>query len=426
MFALAFTHNRYDTIDYVALHSTSGSLTYSYLGDAFPLGVSSVQLAFSPTRSFDSDTFTEVGNDSVTVFRVNHDRGPVAVVAATVRRSRRRRSVRSWVRFWLGTRPISTTDAAAPGRGLVGGTLGARTDAASSRPARARRRRRGGSARRGRGRVGTAPGRRRATRRARATTPSPAHPKASHQSHERSRRQDRDRARDDEEHEGDRPRREEHAVDERHLSVVRDVARPSTEAVEPPFGSFERLGEHVAGMRDRVAQQRATRRDRATSGSRARATGRGPRSRPRARPAHRARRRCGRCGRALRGGRAGACRDRRTSRGDRERAARVPRTRSRSAAGCGRRARRRRAPRSRRARARPRRRRRAASTGRRRNPAITTPTTMTSPGEANRHRVPVAERGPRERARDDEHQRAWPRAALGEPERRRERRRAAG
>jgi hypothetical protein len=76
VFALAFTHNRYDKIDYIALHSTSGSLTYSYLGDAFPLGVSSVQLAF-PDSLFGSDAFTEVGNDSVTVFRVNHDRDPL-------------------------------------------------------------------------------------------------------------------------------------------------------------------------------------------------------------------------------------------------------------------------------------------------------------------------------------------------------------
>jgi hypothetical protein len=76
VFALAFTHNRYDDIDYVALHSTSGSLTYGYLGDAFPLGVSTVQLAFRESL-FDSDAFTEVGNDSVTIFRVNHDRDPL-------------------------------------------------------------------------------------------------------------------------------------------------------------------------------------------------------------------------------------------------------------------------------------------------------------------------------------------------------------
>jgi galactan 5-O-arabinofuranosyltransferase len=76
VFALAFTHNRYDDIDYVALQSSSGSLTYGYLGDAFPLGVSNVQLAFRES-SFDSDTFTELGNDSVTVYRVNRDRDPL-------------------------------------------------------------------------------------------------------------------------------------------------------------------------------------------------------------------------------------------------------------------------------------------------------------------------------------------------------------
>jgi hypothetical protein len=76
VFALAFTHNRYDRVDYVALHSTSGSLTYGYLADAFPLGVSSVQLAFRESL-FESDAFTEVGNDSVTVFRVNHDQDPL-------------------------------------------------------------------------------------------------------------------------------------------------------------------------------------------------------------------------------------------------------------------------------------------------------------------------------------------------------------
>src|SRR4029079_1947362 len=76
VFALAFTHNRYDDIDYVALHSSSGSLTYGYLADAFPLGVSNVQLAF-PESSFDSDAFTNVGNDPITVIRENHDRDPL-------------------------------------------------------------------------------------------------------------------------------------------------------------------------------------------------------------------------------------------------------------------------------------------------------------------------------------------------------------
>jgi len=76
LFALAFTHNRYDRIDYVALQGTSESLTYGYLADAFPLGVSSVSLKF-PTSQFDSNAFTEVGNDSVTVYRVNHDRDPL-------------------------------------------------------------------------------------------------------------------------------------------------------------------------------------------------------------------------------------------------------------------------------------------------------------------------------------------------------------
>jgi hypothetical protein len=76
VFALAFTHNRYDRIDYVALHSSSGSLTYTYLGDAFPLGVSTEQLTFRESL-FATDAFTEVGNDSVTVFRVNHDRDPL-------------------------------------------------------------------------------------------------------------------------------------------------------------------------------------------------------------------------------------------------------------------------------------------------------------------------------------------------------------
>jgi hypothetical protein len=76
VFALAFTHNRYDRIDYVALDSTSDSLTYAYLGDAFPFGVSSERLAF-PKTLFESATFTEVGDDSVTVLRVNYDRDPL-------------------------------------------------------------------------------------------------------------------------------------------------------------------------------------------------------------------------------------------------------------------------------------------------------------------------------------------------------------
>ena len=38
--------------------------------------MSTVSLTF-PATLFDSDTFTEEGNDSVTVYRVNHDRDPL-------------------------------------------------------------------------------------------------------------------------------------------------------------------------------------------------------------------------------------------------------------------------------------------------------------------------------------------------------------
>ena len=76
LFALAFTHNRYDRIDYVSLHSSGGALSYDYLADAFPLGVSSVSLNF-PEELFDTDAFTKAGNDSITTFRVNHARDPL-------------------------------------------------------------------------------------------------------------------------------------------------------------------------------------------------------------------------------------------------------------------------------------------------------------------------------------------------------------
>jgi hypothetical protein len=76
VFALAFTHNRYDRIDYVALDSTSDALTYAYLGDAFPLGVSTERLQF-PKALFESSAFTAVGDDSITVLRVNHARDPL-------------------------------------------------------------------------------------------------------------------------------------------------------------------------------------------------------------------------------------------------------------------------------------------------------------------------------------------------------------
>jgi len=76
VFALAFTHNRYDTIDYVALRSASGGLSYNSLADAFPLGVSQVSLVF-PEALFDSNAFTKVGNGSVTTFRVNHGDDPL-------------------------------------------------------------------------------------------------------------------------------------------------------------------------------------------------------------------------------------------------------------------------------------------------------------------------------------------------------------
>src|SRR5262249_18558108 len=52
VFALAFTHNRYDTVDYVALRSSSGGFSYDYLADAFPVGVASVSLTF-PEKLFD-------------------------------------------------------------------------------------------------------------------------------------------------------------------------------------------------------------------------------------------------------------------------------------------------------------------------------------------------------------------------------------
>jgi hypothetical protein len=72
LFALALMHNRYDTIDYVALRNSGGGFSYDYLADAFPVGVASVSLTF-PERLFDSRAFTKVGNGPVTTFRVNHD-----------------------------------------------------------------------------------------------------------------------------------------------------------------------------------------------------------------------------------------------------------------------------------------------------------------------------------------------------------------
>jgi hypothetical protein len=85
LFALAFTHNRYDRIDYIALRSNGGALSYGYLADAFPLGVSSVSLTF-PEELFDSDAFTKVGNNSLTMFRVNHEQDPLRQLRQCPRR----------------------------------------------------------------------------------------------------------------------------------------------------------------------------------------------------------------------------------------------------------------------------------------------------------------------------------------------------
>lgn len=84
VFELAFTHNRYDTIDYVALRDVGDALLYEYYSDAFPLGVGQEQLRFS-RASFDSPSFTETANDGIVVYRVNPGRDPLGTLRSCPR-----------------------------------------------------------------------------------------------------------------------------------------------------------------------------------------------------------------------------------------------------------------------------------------------------------------------------------------------------
>ena len=70
------THNRYDTIDYVALRAGGEDLLYTYLSDAFPLGVGEERLTFS-RDSFVSPTFTKTTDSRIVVYRVNPGRDPL-------------------------------------------------------------------------------------------------------------------------------------------------------------------------------------------------------------------------------------------------------------------------------------------------------------------------------------------------------------
>jgi hypothetical protein len=75
VFALALLHNRYDEIDYVALHDNGEGLGYSWLADAFPSGVISRSVTFSE-ESFATDAFERLDDSSITVYRVAREQDP--------------------------------------------------------------------------------------------------------------------------------------------------------------------------------------------------------------------------------------------------------------------------------------------------------------------------------------------------------------
>lgn len=76
VFALAFLHNRYDDIDYVALRQRATDLTYDFLADAFPRGVAQRSLTFARS-SFETSVFTPLRGSPLAVFRVNRARDPL-------------------------------------------------------------------------------------------------------------------------------------------------------------------------------------------------------------------------------------------------------------------------------------------------------------------------------------------------------------
>ena len=76
VFELAFLHNRYDAIDYVALRPGAGGLTYSWLADAFPDGVAQRSVTF-PESSFSGSAFVPLPGSELTMYRVDRRRDPL-------------------------------------------------------------------------------------------------------------------------------------------------------------------------------------------------------------------------------------------------------------------------------------------------------------------------------------------------------------
>ena len=78
-FALAFLHNRYDDIDFVALHPDGdGRLSYDWLDDAFPRGVAARSISFSPD-SFATDAFEALPSrgTGLELYRVRRSEDPL-------------------------------------------------------------------------------------------------------------------------------------------------------------------------------------------------------------------------------------------------------------------------------------------------------------------------------------------------------------
>lgn len=78
VFALAFLHNRYDDIDYVALRENARGLSYAWLDDAFPNGVAPRTVTI-PEESFDTDAFRALPDSGtgLRLYRVRRSADPL-------------------------------------------------------------------------------------------------------------------------------------------------------------------------------------------------------------------------------------------------------------------------------------------------------------------------------------------------------------
>jgi hypothetical protein len=75
VFELALLHNRYDSIDLIALRPTTGGLGYRWSADAFPRGPEDRSITF-PLSSFTGKSFVPIPNRELTMYRVDRSRDP--------------------------------------------------------------------------------------------------------------------------------------------------------------------------------------------------------------------------------------------------------------------------------------------------------------------------------------------------------------